>query len=108
MPYAILFAETHHKLFRNSNNNFSGIFLRQIWTFSALILTASFCSNLRATITVRQSEKPLLTNEEVMQSGKPVILVLANSLEYEQLQFSPVSFDRWLYHSSTHVYYWGR
>jgi len=105
-----LFAENHSKAFlrQSQSQGVSGVILRQFWTFFALILVAAFSSILRASLTLQESPPGIQSNQEAMESDRPVILVLANEEEYKSLETSHSAFDRWLFKAAQSVYYWGR
>jgi len=109
LPLEILFAEHHSTKFallRVSTFALSGIPLRQVWTWMALLLVAAYSSNIKSTL-IKQPEQKLISQyQDIPSSGIPVHFVTQGPAEFEALQYSPYYFDQWLYANSDDVLYW--
>jgi len=110
MGYAFLFAETYFKLFSSAPNGLkglAGIFLRQLWGLVAFLLVSFFCSNLKASLSKVRSPTLLETNEDVVQSKRPLILEFTTRAEYENLATTN-NLDKQIHANAKYVFTWDR
>jgi len=103
MTFGIIFCENHflsYKSPRSKINNLPGLIIRQGWNFVTFLLISSFFGVLKSTLIQTGKPKLLETNDEVMMSKRPLILMFIDNNEFDQLNVSPNKIDNWLYQQS--------
>jgi len=109
LPVEILFAENHSSAFARpmcSRYGRIGLLLRQLWTWTCLILVAAFSSTIKS-IMIKEPEQKLISKiHEIPDSGIPVTFFAASYLQFEQLKYSPIVFDNWLHENADDVIIW--
>jgi len=82
----------------------AGIFLRQIWVFSSMFIIMAFSALLRAN-QVKSITPPLLeSNADVMDTERPLMIIVALKEDFDFMEASPSAMDRWLYKHAEVVY----
>jgi hypothetical protein len=107
MVYQVFFLESHCPIYKSPFfYHKPGLIMRQSWNFCAFFIMMAFGGVLKA-ILIKEGDPLLLElNEEVMTSGKPVILGVLDESSYESLKTSPYQVDRWIYHNAKSVYFY--
>jgi len=111
LPFAIILAENHCNHFKKTSTgiqNPSGIILRQIWLFMSLVISVAFVAVVRA-ILIKESPPHLLQSlDEVINSGRAVLLTTFDNEDYEFMKSSPAAIDNYLFNNAQKVYLFSR
>jgi len=83
----------------------TGISLRQMWTWVCVLLVAAYSSIVKSILIKQPDQKFITQYQDIVTSGVPVTCVAESMDDFDKLQYSPFSFDRWL-HDNADVLTW--
>lgn len=100
IPMSMLVTQDRMSWFHQLDRSSSGAFLVLLWSMCALTLNLAYLSNLRASLIAVAYEKPIDTDQQIVEKGEPVYLIRGTSL-IEGLKTSPLIVHNQLYDLAT-------
>jgi len=100
LPFEILFAEHHSPQFKlpiNQRFAISGLILRQIWTWTSLVIIFAYTSGIKSTLIKKPELKLISQIHEIPNSQIPIYYVADYPEYYDLLEHSSHPFEQWLH-----------
>jgi len=109
IPIGILFAESFDGTFHSAPQTLSqlpGSLIHAVWYFMSFLLVAFFSALLRASLIKSELPGILRTYEDVVNSDRPIMLVVWSREELEFYERSDAAIGQYLAKKSTEVFAW--
>jgi len=107
LPLNILFAESSDQSYNSAPRSIShipGSIIFIVWYFMSFLLVASFSALLRASLIKAELPGLLETNEDVLNSKRPVMIVTWHPHDLELFKNSTSLLDNYLAENAADVY----
>ncbi|TRY72119.1 hypothetical protein TCAL_00277 [Tigriopus californicus] len=100
IPMSMLVTQERMNWFHQLDRSSSGALLVLVWSMCALTLNLAYLSNLRASLIAVAYEKPIDTDQQIVEKGDPVYFIRGTSL-IDGLKTSPLTVHNQLYDLAT-------